>query len=322
MPKPTRAGGVPALVGIALILLACSAQAGVSKWVPLELHAGQLLFPVEIDGHAGRAMLDTGAQGNSVSQTFVEKAGLKLWGRKYRIEGVVSSAEFVSSVSSLPVSLFGIRFDLADVPAMPHDEYELTIGAGFLKAAVLQLDYPNLRMRLITHDAIDLSKAANLPLRLEQGSGLPAVEVEIDGTKRWMLLDTGNAGPIVMRRLIAQEGDWIARFKRAEGSAIDVNAATANLDILVLPSVKLGPFELEDVPIAIPAKGEPIRISGARSARAEQDTRIKRGVRVSGIVGYEVLRHFVVTVDYDRQKAHVALPAEEPAEAARGSASE
>ena len=114
--------------------------------------------------------------------------------------GVSSTDEIVGSVSSLPIKLFGIDFKLQEVPALPHAD-AMIIGAGFLKAAVLQLDYPNSRMRLITHDSINLTDAANVPLRLEEGSGLPAIQVTIDGKNRWMLLDTGNAGPIVVRRM-------------------------------------------------------------------------------------------------------------------------
>jgi predicted aspartyl protease len=278
--------------------------------VPLEIRDGRVLFPVEVAGVSGHALLDTGSQGNSISSALVEKAGLVLAGRKLSITGVGSTDEIVSSVSRLPIKLFGIDFELQEVPALPHDE-ELIIGAGFLKAAVLQLDYPNNRMRLITHDSVDLSKVANVPLRLEEASGLPAIQVGIDGKDRWMLLDTGNAGPIVVRRLIAQEENWIARFKRADAALQDVNANVANLDLLVLPSVVIGPFELADVPVAIPAEGVKINISGARSVGPRENSRIRKGVRVSGIIGYEVLRHFVATIDYDRQKMHLAASAEE-----------
>ena len=228
-------------------------------------------------------------------RSLVEKAGLSLAGRRYAIRGTGSTDDIVGSVSSLPIKLFGIEFKLQDVPALPHDE-ELLIGAGFLKAFVLQLDYPNKRMRLITHDSVDLSKVANVPLRLEESSGRPAIQVTIDGKNRWMLLDTGASGPIMVRRLIAEDADWIERFQRADASIVDINASVTNMDLLVLPSVVIGPFELADVPVMIPAEGEGINISGVRESGPRNDSNIRKGVRVSGIVGYEILRHFVVTM--------------------------
>lgn len=290
---------------------AMMAHAGVTAWVPLEIRDGKVLFPVEVGGVSGHAVFDTGSQGNSVSSALVERAGLALAGRRFSITGIGSKDEIVSSVSSLPIKLFGIDFKLQEVPALPHDE-ALIIGAGFLKASVLQLDYPNSRMRLITHDSVDLSKVANVPMRLEAGSGLPAVQVTIDGKDRWMLLDTGNTGPIVMRRLVASESNWIERFKRADAAVVDINANVSSMDLLVLPSIVIGPFELADVPVMIPAVGEGINISGVRGAGAVKATRIQKGVRISGIIGYEVLRHFVATIDYDRQKFHIAAPPEEP----------
>jgi predicted aspartyl protease len=309
-----------ARVGIALAALAAlgaaPARGGVTAWVPLEVKDGHVLFPVEVAGLAGHAIFDTGSQGNSVSAELVEKAGLKLAGRRYAIEGVGSTDDVVASVSNLPIKLFGVDFKLQDVPALQHSQ-ELIIGAGFLKAAVLQLDYPNQRMRLITHESVDLGKVANVPLRLMEGTGLPAIQVTIDGKDRWMLLDTGNAGPILMRRMVASQENWIERFKRAESSIVDVNAYVSGTDILVLPSVVIGPFELTDVPVQIPAAGEDINISGVRTSAAVKNSRIRKGVRVAGIVGYEVLRHFVVTLDYDREKLHIAAPPEDAEEPPR-----
>ena len=289
------------------------ARAGVTPWVDLEVRDGHVLFAVEVAGHEGRAIFDTGAQDNTVSTELVERAGLKLNGKRFEIVGVVSSDERVGSVGTLPVKLFGIDFKLRNVPALPL-HHELIIGAGFLKAGVLQLDYPNRRMRLITPDSVDLSKAANVPLRLQEGTNLPAIQVTIDGSQRWMMLDTGNAGPILMRRMVASQAGWIERFKRAESAIVDVNAAVSAMDMLVLPSVRIGPFELEDVPVQIPAPGEEIRITGASNSQG-RETRVRQGVRISGIVGYEVLRHFVVTLDYDRQLLHIAPPPEPPAAA-------
>jgi predicted aspartyl protease len=303
--------GAAALASISA-LAAAPALAGVTVWVPLEVRDGRVLFPVEVAGVAGHALFDTGSQGHSISTALVERAGLKLAGRRYQIRGVSSTDEIVGSVSSLPIKLFGVDFKLRDVPALPHSD-EMIIGAGFLKAGVLQLDYPNSRMRLITHDSVDLAKIANVPLRLEEASGLPTIQVTIDGKQRWMLLDTGNAGPIVVRRMLAAEGNWIERFKRAESAMTDVNANVSSTEILVLPSVVIGPFELTDVPVAIPAAGESINISGARSTGPLADSRVRKGVRISGVVGYEILRHFIVTLDYDREKLHIAAPAQKAA---------
>jgi hypothetical protein len=298
---------------LVVLWVAAPAFAGVTAWVPLQIRDGMVLFPVEVSGVAGEAMFDTGAAGHGVSKALVAQAGLSLSGRQWIIEGAGSTDERVPSVSRLPIKLFGVPFVLQDVPAFSLD-VQLIIGAGFLRSGVLQLDYPNKRMRLIEHGSVDLSKVANVPLRLEEATGLPAIQVRIDGKQRWMLLDTGNAGPIVMPRMIAEEEDWIGRFKRAESGFVDINAGVSNTDVLVLPAVEIGPYELEDVPVAVPAEGEGSNLLRRRSAgQIANQSRIHTGVRSSGVLGYEVLRHFVVTLDYKREKLHLGLPAEEPA---------
>ena len=118
----------------------------------------------------------------------------------------------VRSVARLPVKLFGVEFELHDVPA--HDgDLDLTIGAGFLREFIVQIDYPNSRMRLLTQDAIDMKKVGNVPLNYEKEFGAPSVQITLDGNeKRWMQLSTAHTGPMLVRRVIAEEQGWNEKY--------------------------------------------------------------------------------------------------------------
>lgn len=290
------------LLAPALLVFAVSARAGVTAWIPLEIRDGVILLPAEIAGTPAKAMLATGTNQNQVSKEFVERIGLDLSGTHYESVGRGGREYDVRSVDRLPIKLFGVTFELHDVPA--HEESaDLVIGAGFLSAFILQIDYPNSRMRLVTHDAIDMEKVGNTLLRLEEHWGTPAVQVTLDGDERWLTLDTSHAGPTLIRRLLAEDKGWIAKY---------LKETNAERELLVFPSFKIGPFELTDVPVEVPAPGVQSNVGSFRKQGPDRDTNLRSGVRVSGILGYEVLRHFVVTIDYEREAMHIATPAEEP----------
>jgi hypothetical protein len=74
----------------------------------------------------------------------------------------------------------------------------------------------------------------------------------------------------------------------------------------------LGPFELGSVPVAVPAEGERL-LSGSESwGRVQTGTHVTHGARANGRLGYDVLRHFVVTIDLKRELMQIAAP-EKPA---------
>lgn len=295
-----------ALLAPMLLCCAVSARAGMTAWIPLEIQDGQILIPAEVAGSPVKALLVTGGNQNGTSRALVEKLGLDLSGRRYEFRYSSGREYEVPSVDRMPVKLFGVEFELHNVPA--HDQgVDLTIGAGFLESFILQIDYPNSRMRLITHDAIDMKKVGNVLLRYEHEFNTPAVQVTLDGGDRWLTLDTSHAGPTLIRRIIAEDEGWIPKYLK------ETNAVR---ELLVLPSFKIGPFELTDVPVEVPAPGVQSNVGGFRRQGVDLDSRLRKGVRVSGTIGYEVLRHFVVTIDYEREAMHIATPAEEPKAAA------
>jgi hypothetical protein len=294
-----------------LIALPAASLAGVTAWLPLEIREGAIYFDAEVKGVPVKALFATGTNQHAVSKALVEKLGLGLSGKRYETRGREGIEYDTRSVGELPVKLFGVDFKLRDVPA--DSAVDLVIGAGFLQSFVVQIDYPNSRMRLLTQDAVDMEKVGNLRLAHEWEFGVPALQVTfVGGKKSWLTLDTAHIGPMLVRRLFAENQGWLEVYKQKSDE---------ESDLLVLPSVTVGPFELEDVPVSVPAPGVQQNVGGFRESGAAGNTRIRRVIRVDGVLGYELLRHFVVTLDYDRERAHIAVPAEEPAAASTESAS-
>jgi predicted aspartyl protease len=328
--------------------LLVATAAGAQGWIPIEVREGLLTFAARVEGEETRAALNTSAPFSSVDAAFAARVGLGLSGKRQRVASAGGS-RVVASEAELEVELFGERVVLRDTPALHHPDTPLLLGAAFLEPFVLQIDYPGSRMRIVARDALPLRERANVPMRAAEGSCsrrgrdlsgdvgagvsdfarygfpglggargetpcLPAVKVEFAGGKKaWLLLDTGAAGPLVVSRLFAKRAGWLDSYRRGSQQVADVFGATTTVDMLVLPSVKLGPYELGDVPVAVPAEGERALAPEQTTDRVETGTHVTRGARASGRIGYDALRHFVVTIDLQRKLLQVAQPAKEAA---------
>ena len=70
-----------------------------------------------------------------------------------------------------------------------------------------------------------------------------------------------------------------------------------------LPTITFGAFDIADTIVWVPAEGETTALFEKRSSTG---SRIKRNRRNSqGLLGYDVLKHFVVTIDYKSGYVHI-----------------
>ncbi|WP_242441755.1 retropepsin-like aspartic protease [Pseudoalteromonas piscicida] len=179
-------------------------------------------------------------------------------------------------------------------------------GRPFFEHFVIQLDYPNSKMRIIDHESINLNKLKNIKLIKQRGSGMPIVEISLKEDKSiWLLLDTGNNGGIVIERNVAKSMGWLDTLERNSVISTGANSSAVSEDFRV-PWIKFGPFELENVLISIPEEGQRTHLV---SQHKTTGSRIK-GKRVQGAIGYDVLKHFLITLDYRGGYAHIGLPEE------------
>jgi hypothetical protein len=175
-------------------------------------------------------------------------------------------------------------------------------------------------MRVLSRKSIDLDDYDNVPMRRAERTTDAAIQVVFPGDKKlWLLLDTGATGPILLYRGVAEREGWLGAYGRGHSAASDILGKVAELEMLVIPALRVGPFELGDVPVAVPSEGERLFAGRERWARVQTGTHITRGARASGLLGYDVLRHFVVTIDYDRELIHLA-PQPQPRAGAKGEA--
>ncbi|MCH4891798.1 PDZ domain-containing protein [Sphingomonas sp. SFZ2018-12] len=208
-PVQRRAKAVEAATPVPVaVTLAPDAEA---RWVAFQTTPGnQLLFDVEINGVAGRAILDTGVSHTVVSTEFAGRAGLApagegraiaiggqinlRWGqaRQVRIGGLTRTG---GRVGILPLAA------AATATASPIDAL---VGADILSCCALDIDYDARRFRLLPSGRLPYT-GARAPLRLSADRQVYVSELMLGAqTVRPVLIDTGDGSSVTVTRPVWQ----------------------------------------------------------------------------------------------------------------------
>lgn len=279
-------------------------NAGSTDWFDFVLDGGAVKIPVVVDGHESFGILDTGAQINGINHAFLEKNALSLdRDRRVEIAGIFDT-EKRDTYKNVPVELFGIPMELDRIVDLDFadEDSALLIGAGFFSQFVVQIDYPKRKMRLLTRDSVNLKKVKNLEAKKIPGSGGVIVKVGMsDDRSAWLTLDTGNTMGVVVQRKLADRLGWLDEVKTGKLLASGVTGQQ-EVDIFRVPEIQFGPFTMENVLVTIPEDGEG---SNLESQHQYFMSRFK-SEKVEGLIGYDVLKHFLLTIDYKYAYAHIS----------------
>lgn len=274
-------------------------------WLPFVLSNGAVLIEIEVAGETAHALIDSGAEFNGINQAYVEKHKNKLnYGGRIIVQGVFGEEE-VAMVTGFASKLFGYEFKLVDLVPVQMNEPLLLLGQPFLSNFIVQFDYPNQKIRLLPHSAVDMKKVANVDMKKSRGRNLPVIKVDIAKDQGiWLTLDTGNTGGLVVSRQLAEEQDWLKLLPAVKHEASGVTGS-GNVESFQIPYLKIGPYELEDVFVTVPADGQKMNISD-KTGRTTAG--VQKGINSKGLLGYDILKHFVLTLDTKNWRAHIAAP--------------
>lgn len=281
--------------------------AGITQWVDFKLENGHIKVPIKIEGIDTFAILDTGAQLNAINKAFVGKHNLTFTkGGKVRIDGIFGEKVF-NKFNGISVSIFGVDMELDGAPplSLGHHSTGLLLGSGFFSQFIVQIDYPNNRLRVMTRDVMNLSEFENIRAESQRGSGEPLVRVALGNDESfWALLDTGNNGGVIIERSYAES---LGLIDKVTSSSMAMGATSmAVTESTRVPELVFGPYTLENVLVSFPAEGQSIVIEKQSSISGT----LRKSQKQQGILGYDILKHFVLTMDYAKGQVHIGLPEE------------
>ncbi len=292
------------------LLAGGAANAAATSWFEFDDSGGQVEFDIVIDGVPARAMLDTGANINGINKAFLESHTREFQrGGTIEVQGVVDRTR-ERRVNGVPVTMFGAEMELTRLVPGHFGDADILLGVGFFNNFIVQIDYPNNRIRLIDRDSLNLKKSANVRMKHEDGSELPMIQVELNNeVKVWLTLDTGNSGGILLERKVADHRGWLEKFEVGEGRSRGFTGDVVAVQSFNLPTMTLGPIELADVVITVPSLRNTMEIGNSRGEMVHDGSNFRRFQQnAGGILGYDVLKHFIVTIDYKGRKLHLAIP--------------
>lgn len=243
-------------------------------------------------------MLDTGAGINAVSGRFLEEGEYDRRG-DIQIVDALGREEDYDVVSGFKVNIFGAELEFGRTVLMEERREALILGRPFIEQFVFQFDYVNERFRMIPRDMVDISEHANIRAVIDQDSGLPFVRVGLnERVDTWLLLDTGAPFLVLDENFASGQGlfDAADRDSAYLAGVNSVDSATR----FVVDEVKIGPFVIEQA-----AAMSPTNADATITSRTRTGSRIRNPV-AQGILGADILQHFLLTIDYKLGLVHLA----------------
>jgi predicted aspartyl protease len=165
-------------------------------------------------------------------------------------------------------------------------EYAL-LGGQFLAEYVVELDFAGRRMRLLhprrfeVPERVTAEDEAVLPLTIRMNR--PGVELEVNGHRTLVLLDTGAPPPLVLSGEIAEAAgippSELPQFRT--GSTVGPMVS----ELRRVDRLDVGPFAFSDFPAVVNPHGW-----------------YNLGMPSDSVVGYELLEQFTVRIDYPRHR--------------------
>ena len=168
------------------------------------------------------------------------------------------------------------------------------LGARFLSSFVLEIDFPGRRVRFLDPKRFavpERAEAANqavLPLRLV--GNRPIVEIEVGAARMPAAITTGAPGTLLLA------GGWAQGASLTPNPEVTATLAPApgagRLEAVTAARFQIGPFAESEVPMLVAEHG-------AQGA----------GARSEAWLGVDLLKRFVLRIDYPRKRLWIMEPA-------------
>lgn len=271
-------------------------QTSQEAWVTFRLAGGRqplILLPVFVDGRGPYSfVLDTGAGPTLVSNELADALALPR-GEEYEGRGAAGKVTLVKSelpsltvgqetLDSVPVSIT----DLSFIGRVIGAQVDGDLGHGFLRNFAITLDYATNALTLTrpldgAERPLDKREIAFQPAHAENPLVVVPVFVNEKGPYDFVL-DTGASSTVVSLELATEFGLAMEKIPQLTGGGGSVNASRVQLN-----SLAVGAARQENLPAA--ASDFLTQLNAAL------------GSKLHGIVGYNFLRHYRVTLDYPRR---------------------
>jgi len=293
-------------LGLSWIVLVATppaiAQQAREAWLSFAPDQNRPAFQVTVNGEPTIAVIDSAISANAISTTLAERAGIKASRRSLRLRDINRGQDVPMSESfKLGLSHEGPEIEIDEAVMMPTGaDVGVVFGRPLLNLFIVQIDYPNRQLRLLPRGAAEFS--GNLKVRRGRHNQ-PMIEAKLDGEKVWMDLDTSNPGYCKMNHRAVEKQGWAAHG--IESDQAGEFALRPDQRVLEFNKLEIGPYAINKLIASWVPEGEvadEIRRQHHGAGRSVDKT------GADGILGYDVLRNFVVTMNMAEDEVHMFAP--------------
>ena len=230
--------------------------------VPFEFVANQIVVEVKIGGKGPYSMLvDTDTDPSAIDLATAKELGLRLDSRGFPASGGGTEANVVQ-LTRLPTVEIGTvvakdvaagGIDLSKLSAKLGKPIQGVLGYSFLKDRIIQIDYPETKIRFYTESPYPgIQTAPNtvnkIALAFRYEDGVLVDSVFINGQKMKATLDTGSSGTFSLTPEAVTDLGLEEQAQNGEGEkAVGYNGEFESKSGL-LKSVRIGRLSVESAP--------------------------------------------------------------------------
>ena len=266
---------------------------------PFTQEQGRISIPITIAGVESRALLNTGMRTIGLSSGLAKQLNLAIEQTPPITPRRGTPIPQPDIVRDVVVSAFAQDLAMEQVYVFEQDAAMVNMSLLMFSGILLQIDYPQSQICFLTRESMQLEDAANINMRTAT-TGAPAIQVEVNGEKLWLRLQIGLQGALSLDNSAARS---IGLFDQnsVSDTAEDADSPLAEG---VAESLQFGPFELGNIAVSY---------STQRTQKSQRPATVRarggrRGVETRGELGHEVLKHFVVTLDFAEENMHIYAP--------------
>jgi hypothetical protein len=263
-----------------------------TAWMPMELYMERYIYlQGRVDGVATDILLDSGAGITVLDKAMADRLGRKATGAlPARGVGGTTTAGLLEGVT-LEVGeltlgpIVAASLDLSDIEWRLGRAMPVILGKEVFHSLVVDIDYPNGRIRFVEPDAFRYEGPGRRLEVLPGDDGHKLLHLSVEGLPEALVsLDTGQGGALTLFRPYAEANGLLEnrRTSRALGGGV---GGTMELTSLRLKTVTIAGFELRDVPTTVPLED----VGGAFNT-----------AKLAGNLGTGILNRFRVIFDYKR----------------------
>lgn len=259
----------------------------------------RMKISTNVSGQEVATYITTSNIGASMSERLASTLGLDIHrdANRYVISSIGGRMPY-RYVTDVDINLFGFDTTLDHVAINRDLNSYMTLSLLPFRKLLVQMNFPESQICFYPPDSIDLRESQNIDFDTDSEYGAPVVKVELNEEDEvWLAITPDYRGGLFLAPAIAND------LELAPG-ADDKGYGNTFRD--TIDTLQFGPYQMGNISAEVPRPGVQDNLRSRSNVRT--GTAIPDGPGFRGRIGIDILKHFILTMDLDRERMHIYAP--------------